>query len=272
MRLWWLKTGAAALAVAALAAPATAVGNDTADATFNGGSLTGLTVDAAFTQGSFQNLSYHYGDCGTEPAEETCTWELRVSLGSDPARRCAPSTPESQLLWDSGEESGNGLIESGPLDFPLEGCRGQILSVHYEASKTFNPEEEEGPWKTLSSGSSGLLLSIMIGAESFEETEQRIRAANPPAYPIPPTEVPTLAVSANCRSLKIGSTRYAFAFRRMGCRKATNLATMAHLSGAAPNGYACKAGQGEGKRCWRRGHPEKYVEWHLPSRAVRRPS
>ena len=86
----------------------------------------------------------------------------------------------------------------------------------------------------------------MIGAESFEETEQRIRAANPPAYPIPPTEVPTLAVSANCRSLKIGSTRYAFAFRRMGCRKATNLATMAHLSGAAQTATRARPGKARG--------------------------
>ena len=244
-----------------------AVANVT-DATFSGGSLTGLAVDAGFTQGSFQNLSYRYEDCGTEPAEETCTWELRVSLYSDPARRCVASTPESQLLWDSGKESGNGSVDLGPLSFALEGCRGQILSVYYEAMKTFNPEEEEGPWKTLSSGSSAPLLSIAIGAESFEEAEQRVRAANPAAHLDPPMVAPTLAVSANCRSLKIDSTRYAFVFRSIGCRKATNLATMAHLSGAAPSGYACKAKQGEGKRCWRRGHPEKYLEWHLSSGSV----
>lgn len=242
-----------------------AVANPSYTATFNGGGLTGLAVDAAFTQGSFQNLSYRYEGCGTEPAEETCTWELRVSLYSDPARRCVASTPESQLLWDGGKESGNGSVESGPISFALEGCRGQVLSVYYEAMKTFNPEEEEGSWKTLSSGSSALLLSITIGAESFEEAEQRVIAANPPAQLIPQMAPPTLAVSASCRSLMIGSTNYAFAFRRMGCHKATNLAAVAHLSGASPSGYACKAEQGEGKRCWRRGHPEKYVEWHLPS-------
>jgi len=125
--------------------------------------------------------------------------------------------------------------------------------------KTFNPEEEEGPWKELSQGGGGTLFWIVIG-EPFEEPTQWIPTSNLPAYPDPPA----LAVSANCHSLKIGSTRYAFVFRRMGCHKATNLATIAHVSGAAPNGYACRAKQGEGKRCWRRHHPKKYVEWHLP--------
>ena len=260
MRLWWLKVAAAAIAVAAMAAPAAAVANTT-DVSFDGGDLTGLAFDAAFSQGSFQNLSFSYDDCGTEPAEVTCTWDLRMSLFSDPARRCVSSTPESQLLWDSGERSGNSAVESGPLSFALEGCRGQILSVYYEEKKTFNPEKEEGPWKTLSSGSSGALLSFEIGAESVEEIERRIREANPASHPTLPAGIAPLAVSANCRSLKIGSTRYSFVFRHMGCRKASNLAAMAHVSGGAPSGYACKALQGNGERCWRRGHPEKYVEW-----------
>lgn len=262
MRLWGLKAVVAALAIAAMVAPATAIA-DVTDVTFNGGSLTGLTFDSAFSQGSFQNLSYRHEDCGTQPAEETCTWEVRAHLYSNPAWRCVPSTPESQLLFDSGERSGNGAVESGPLSFALEGCRGQTLSAYYEAKKTFNPEEEEGPWKLLSQGSGGPLFWIVIG-ESFEEPTQWIPTSNLPAYPDPPA----LAVSANCRSLKIGSTRYAFVFRRMGCHKATNLATIAHMSGAAPSGYACRANQGEGKRCWRRGHPEKYVEWHQSSHAV----
>ncbi|HEY8808802.1 MAG TPA: hypothetical protein VIM28_02165 [Solirubrobacterales bacterium] len=260
MRPWWLKLAAPVLAVTVFATPSAAVANPT-DVGFKDGSLTGFVADAPFSQGSFQNLSYVYDGCGTEPAEATCTWELRMSLFSDPARRCVSSTPESQLLWDSGERSGNGSVESGPLSFALEGCRGQILSIYYEAKKTFNSEEEEGPWKTLSSGSAGTLLSIAIGAESIEKIEQRIREANPASHPALPAGIPTLAVSANCRSLKIGSTRYSFAFRQMGCRKATNLAAMAHVSGGPPSGYACKALQGEGERCWRRGHPEKYVEW-----------
>lgn len=264
MRRWWLKAVFAALAVAAMAVPPTAVANTT-NATFNGGSLTGLEVDAAFSQASFQNLSYRYEDCGTERAEETCTWELRASLYSNPAHRCVPSTPESQLLWESGKESGNGLVESGPLSFALEGCKGQTLNAYYEGHKTFNPEEEEGPWKTLSTDSSASLLSILIG----EEGDRQIPTAYPLANPAPPTVAPTLAVSANCRSLKIGGTSYAFVFRRMGCHKATNLATTAHLSQRAPSGYRCAAKSGGGMRCSRVGHPKKYVEWHLPARTVR---
>jgi hypothetical protein len=79
-----------------------------------------------------------------------------------------PSTPESQLLLDSGEKSGNGLFESGPVSFALEGCRGQILSAYYEEKKTFNPEEEEGPWRPLSQGGGGTLLWIVIGAIGWQ--------------------------------------------------------------------------------------------------------
>ena len=269
MRSRWLKAVVLPIAAMAMALPQMAVATTT-DVGFNGGSLTSLAIDAAFSQGSFQNLAYSHGDCGAEPAEATCTWNLRMGLYSDPARRCVSSTPESRLLWDSGERSGNETVESGPISFALEGCKGQILSVFYEEKKTFNPEEEEGPWwKVLSRGSSGTLLSLEIGAESIEEIEGRIRAANPASHSTLSPPLPTLAVSANCRSLKIGGTRYSFAFRQMGCHKATNLAAMAHVSRGAPGGYVCKALQGEGERCWRRHHPGKYVEWHLPSRAAR---
>lgn len=268
MRLRWLMAAATALVLTATGAPSALA--STADVSFGGGSLTGLSVDAGFSQGSVQNLSYGHHDCGTEPAEATCTWDLRMTLYSDPARRCVAGTPESQLLWDSGERSGNGTVDSGPLSFALEGCRGQILSIYYEEKKTFNPEEEEGPgWKVLSSGSSATLLLLEIGAEAVEEIEQRIREASPAAPPTRPPQPLTLAVSGNCRSLKIGSTRYSFAFRRMGCRKASNLAAMAHVSGGAPSGYACKALQGGGERCWRRRHPEKYVEWRLTAASSR---
>ncbi len=264
MRRWLLKAAATALGATAMAAPSAAVAN-AADVNFNGGSLTGLVAEAPFSQGSFQNLSYSYAECGTEPAEATCAWRVRVSLGSEPARRCVPSTPESQLLWDSGERSGNGLVESGPIGFALEGCRGQILSVYYEAKKTFNPDEQDDPWKTLSRGSGGTVITVELGGESVEEIEQRIREASPASHPTLPPVLSSLAVSANCRSLKIGSTRFSFVFRHMGCRKASNLAAMAHVSGGAPSGYACKALQGSGERCWRRGHPEKYVAWRPPS-------
>jgi hypothetical protein len=259
-----LKVMVTALAIAAMAPPATAIA-DVTNVTFPGGSLTSLEVDPTFSQGSFQNLSYRHEDCGTQPAEKSCTWKVQAHLYSDPAERCVPSTPESQLLFDSGERSGNGVVESGPLSFPLEGCRGQILSAYYEEEKTFNPEEEEGPWKQLSQGGGGTLFWIVIGGDTSEANQwEPILSTVPSKPPL------TLAVSANCQSLKIGSTRYSFAFHRMGCRKATKLATTANRTGAAPRGYACRA-QGKGERCWRRHRPEKYVEWHLPSNAVRNP-
>jgi hypothetical protein len=48
-----LKVVVTALTVAAMMAPATAIA-DVTDVTFAGGSLTGLEVDPAFSQGSFQ--------------------------------------------------------------------------------------------------------------------------------------------------------------------------------------------------------------------------
>lgn len=260
MRIGWLTL--AAVTLAATASPPSPALADTTDVTFSGGTMAGLTIDSAFTQGSFQNLSYRYEGCGTEPAEKTCTWRLRASLSSDQDDPC-PNTPEPQRLLDSGERSGNGVFESGPVSFALDGCRGQILSVYYEEEKTFNPDEEEGPWKQLSSGGGGTLLWLVIGGDTSTPN---------PWEPVPSTSVshapPALTVSADCRSLKIGSTRYSFAFHRMSCRKATKLATTANITGAAPSGYACEA-RGKGKRCWRRHRPEKYVEWRLSSQAAR---
>jgi hypothetical protein len=221
-------------------------------------------IDPTFTQGSFQSLSYRYDSCGTEPAEVTCTWQVHLTLHSDPARRCVPSTPDSLLLWDSGERSGNGIAELGPFNFALEGCRGQVLSAHLEHMKTFNPDDQDGPWKVLSSGGGASLFVIGIGAESVEEIEQKIIAANPGSPSNSPTLRPRLAVSANCRSLKVGATRYAFVFQRMGCHKATNLATMAYLSDAPLRGFRCADKPAGGIRCWRKGQPKRFFGWHLP--------
>jgi hypothetical protein len=263
MRLWLPKAGIAALALAgSVAMPATAVATPT-DATFNGGSLSGLAVDPVFTQGSFQNLTYRQESCGTESAEANCTWEVQATLYSDPASRCKPSTPETQVIWASGAISGNGSMEAGPVSFALEGCRGQILGGYVKTTKTFNPDEQEGPWKVVGRGWSASLFSIGIGAESVKEAEQKIIEASPPAQPASPALPQRLAISADCRSLKIGVTRYAFVFRRMGCHKAANLATMAYLSGAAPGGYRCGDKPGGGMRCSRQAQPKKYVEWHI---------
>jgi hypothetical protein len=264
MRLAFLKAGIAAAALAGcLAAPGAAVATPTG-ATFPGGSLTGLVVNEGFTQGSFQNLAFSYDGCGTQPAEATCTWKVEVTLSSDPAGRCNPATPETQQVWSSGTRSGNGSVESGPVSFALEGCRGQVLAGFVTTAKTFDVDEQDGPWIVVGSGGGYSLFAIGIGAESVREAEERIIAASPPAQPASAEIPPRLMVSADCRSLMIGSTRYAFVFRRMGCRKATNIARIAHW-GSRPSGYRCVDRQG-GKRCSRQGNPKKYLEWHLPGR------
>ena len=264
MRLAFLKVGIAAALAACLVTPATAAATPTG-AEFPGGSLTGLVVNEGYTQGSFQNLAFRFDDCGTKPAEATCTWEVQVTLSSDPATRCNPGSPEKQLVWSSGTRSGNGSVESGPVSFPLEGCRGQVLSGFVTTAKTFDAEEGGGPWIVVGSGGSYSLFAIGIGAESVKEAEERIIAASPPARPTPPEMPPRLTVSTDCRSLTIGGTRYAFVLRRIGCRKAANIARIAYW-GSRPSGSRCADKQGGGKRCSRQGNPKKYLEWHLPRR------
>lgn len=267
----WLKVGIVAFAIAVIAIPAVTRAETPTEETFQGGSLTGLAIDAAFSHGSFQDLSFNYEACGSEPAELTCVWTVHALLFSNPKTRCVPNTPESQLLWDSGERSGNVRAESGPVDFALEGCRGQILNAYYEVQKTYNPDEQEGPWKILSSGGAGTLVSIVIG-EELNKTNDPEFISHDPSSPLARSKHISLAVSANCRSLKVDGTRYSFAFRRMSCSKATRLARVAYLSESPPQGYTCKDKRASGERCWRRRHPEKYVEWHLPQGRSRHPA
>jgi hypothetical protein len=70
-------------------------------------------------------------------------------------------------------------------------------------------------------------------------------------------------VASDCRSLTIDGVRYAFAFQRIGCWKASVLAQRRYASGSEPGGYSCRQ-QPRGVRCWRTGEPRKYLEWHLP--------
>src|SRR5262249_2850504 len=132
----------AAAATLALAPPAalTSVARGEDDV-YNGGALTGLAFDSGYTFGSFQDVSYLYPGCGTDPAEQTCVWQVHVQLSSDPSRRCVPTTPKSTAIWDSGPVSGNGEVHSGPRQFALEGCPGQYLSGWYEMTKTYDPEK-----------------------------------------------------------------------------------------------------------------------------------
>jgi hypothetical protein len=72
-----------------------------------------------------------------------------------------------------------------------------------------------------------------------------------------------MRVASSCRSLAIEGVRYAFAFKGMGCWKASVLAQKRYDTGIAPGGYACRQ-LPRGVRCWRQGQRRKYLEWHLP--------
>ncbi|HET7507020.1 MAG TPA: hypothetical protein VFJ53_01555 [Solirubrobacterales bacterium] len=249
----------ALLALALLMLPAgKAAADDVYQAGWNGGQLT-ATANADFTEATIESVSASFANCGTDPKETSCTWEAIATLHSGDDR-CNPSTPEDQVVWDSGQQTGNGSISDGPVSFALEGCRGQSLSMRLESMKTYEPG---GP--IAKSGGASIFGLFTFGYHPFEEAERRVIEANPPAT-IPPPPAPRLVTIADdCRSLTIDDVSYVFSFRRLGCHKASNLMKMRHLSGSAPGGYHCRNVQANGGViCWRIGHPEKHLEWRLP--------
>lgn len=231
---------------------------DTYESSWDGGHLT-ATANADFSEATIESVSVSFDECGTNPKETSCAWEALATLHSSPESRCNPATPEDQVAWESGLQPGNGSVDDGPVSFPLEGCRGQTLVFEVASERTF----DEGPISWARSGSVWALFSF--GYHPREEAEASIITNSPPASPAPPPTPTTLVVVADCRSLTIGNVSYVFSFRRIGCHKAANLASMRNLSGQAPTGYHCRNGKANGGvLCWRIGHPEKYLEWRLP--------
>jgi hypothetical protein len=243
-----------------LLVPASAPAAGTYESVWDGGHLT-ATANADFTEATIESVAAGFDECGTATGETSCTWEATAGLHSDPEARCDPATPEDQVVWSSGLQAGNGTVADGPESFTLEGCRGQSLSFRIEFHKTY--DETAGPFRITGGGSEWPLFTF--GYQPVEETEQRIVDESPAATPaLPPVPV-VLTVAPDCRSLTIGTVSYVFAFVRMGCLKASNLAKMRHLSGQAPSAYNCRnLKASRGVLCWREGHPEKHLEWRLP--------
>lgn len=245
-----------------LLAPATAAAADSYESTWNGGHLT-ATANVDFTEATIESVSVGFDGCGTQPAEATCAWNAKAILYSH-ADRCDPATPEEQVVWDSGWQSGNGTVTDGPISFALEGCRGQTLLFRIGESKSYEESSAPPPWVEIEGASLWPLFTF--GYHPVAEEEQRIINASPPASlpPFEPNFTPQgMRVASGCRSLTVAEARYVFAFKRMGCWKASMLAQRRYSTGAAPDGYACRQ-QPRGVRCWREGQPQKYLEWHLP--------
>jgi hypothetical protein len=239
--------------------PANATAADVYEAGWNGGHLT-ATANAALTEATIERVSVSFDECGTATGETSCTWEATATLHSGD-ERCNPATPEDQIVWDSGLQVGNGSISDGARTFALEGCRGQSLSMRVEFHKTY--DESAGPLRI--TGGTSVWPLFTFGYHPLQEEERRITEASPPATIPPPPTPSLLTVADDCRSLTIDGTTYVFSFRRIGCRKATDLAKMRHVSGRAPSGYRCRnvAANG-GVICWRIGHRDKRLEWRLP--------
>jgi hypothetical protein len=256
----------AALALA-LAGPAQASGPD--DFASDGFGIEGLVVDSGFTQASFQNLHYEFEECGS-PHEVTCTWEVRATLETAPDKDCDPDAPGAQV-WSSGEQAGNGSIDSGPLSFGLLGCKGQVLVISYEFHKTYDWGGDPAP-PLIITGGGGTLTFVHLGYYPLAEAEQMVLNANPHpgfvAMPTPPSSVPR--VSPDCRSLFSGERRYGLKFKRIGCWKVARLVARS-WPGASPAGFRCafKHG-GAAARCVSTSDPRKFYAWHPPRKpAVR---
>ena len=258
---WTFRTLLALLPLVLLMLPAgNAAAADTYEASWEGGHLN-ATANTDFTEATIESVSASFDECGTQPTEASCSWEASAILHSHDDR-CNPATPEDQVVWDSGPQSGNGTVSDGPLSFALEGCRGQTLVFKLAQHKSFE-ESSPPPWVVLESASIWPLFTF--GYHPVQEEEQRIINASPPATIPPPPAPSLLTVAADCRSLTIDGVSYVFSFRRIGCHKATDLAKMRHVSDRAPSGYHCRSVAANGGIiCWRDGHREKRLEWRLP--------
>ena len=252
----------AGLATAPLAAPAAAHGPT--DVEFNGGSIAGLWEDEARTRFAFDNLHYEFDQCGTRSHELTCTWSIEVVLRTGPRAGCPPVAPSELVVWSSGEQSGNGGVDSGPQGGTFPACQDHSLAVAHRFSKTYGPWEEEPPPPLAVLGGGGTFALLPVGAVA--DAEQAIVDASPPARTEPRQEpaAPRLRIGSRCRSLHFESRRYAFKFRRLGCWKASRLVRLA-WPGTTPRGYRCavraqrKAGRGTHRR-----NPKKFFAWHPP--------
>jgi len=254
-----IRSLTALLALTLLLLPAgKAAADDVYEAGWNGGHLT-ATANTDFTDATIESVTASFDQCGTAAGEASCTWEAIATLHSGDDR-CNPTTPEDQVVWDSGLQTGNGSVSDGPVTFALEGCRGQALSMRLESHKTYEP----GGLITESGGASIVGL-FTFGYHPIEEAEQRIINASPPATTPPPPSPHLVTIAGDCRSLTIDNVSYVFSFRRLGCHKASDLMKMRHLSGTAPSGYHCRDVEANGGViCWRIGHREKRLEWRLP--------
>jgi len=266
MRMRRINVGTGALLAAMLltAALATIAGASAGpvDRAFPGGAISQLAIDDGPTQGSFANISYQHDGCGTHTGETACTWQVDVGLAPEGFELCPSTLEAAKTIWSSGEQTANGTVASGPKAFALRGTPGQVLCVILNQTSS----GEVSGWK-FKSGGTTVLHAIRLDDDlvtPIEAAELKIVRASPPAAIEPPPAATPFFVSPDCRALTIGTTHYAFIYKQIGCRKATNLAKMAHLSGADPSGYRCADKTAEGQRCTRKGHPRKYVEWRLP--------
>jgi hypothetical protein len=268
MHVNFLKTASAVSIVTAIAmlggAQLASAAAGPVNRPFPGGEISQLVINDGPTQGSAANLTYTFDACGKSAGETTCTWRLDLDLAPESNQLCPSTLQNPAPIWSSGPRNGNGQVESGPIAFSLRGTPGQVLCAVLQQTQS-----GESGGLPFTQGGSTVLSATVMGPDlvsPVEALELQIIRANPPAAIDPPPVFPHLAVSADCSSLTVGTVRYAFAFHQIGCRKATNLALMVHVSGRAPSGYRCTVLPGDGLRCSRQGHPRKYVEWHLPRR------
>jgi hypothetical protein len=269
MEMQWFRAGIGvvfAVGLALVLATAAAASAGPVDRAFPGGQVSGLAINDGPTQGSFSNLAFDFERCGTEPGETACTWQVEAGLAPDGFELCPSTLEAAKTIWSSPEQTANGPIASGPKTFALMGAPGQLLCVVLH--RTSSGEDGGVPFDH---SESTVLEALVMDSDlltPIEAKELEIIRASRPAQIEPPAPPVRFMVGPSCRGLTIGATRYVFVFHGISCHTASSVAKMAHLSGASPDGYRCASSPGGGMRCRRRGHPEKYVEWHLPTPRV----
>jgi hypothetical protein len=122
-----------------------------ASASATTGSIEGATIEPSLAHASVQNLSVTYDGCSTA-GNPTCSWNAHAWLVAPPKTACPPNgssfllalehplemppPPPSEQPWLGTREvwrlesTGDGSLQSGPLQLNLEGVNHQYLCLY----------------------------------------------------------------------------------------------------------------------------------------------
>jgi hypothetical protein len=137
-----------------------------ASASASTGAIEGIAVEPSLAHASVQNLSVAYDGCSVA-GNPTCTWNAHAWLVGSPDTSCPPDGSRFLLylehppglpppppgvdpglgareVWRSADSTGDGTVQSGPLQLNLEGVDDQYLCLYATRqpviTSTYTPE------------------------------------------------------------------------------------------------------------------------------------